>query len=158
MTSNMRLKQNTQGFTLLEMLIVMALIAILVGIVIAALNPGRQFAIARNSTRYSHLNTLMTSISANMTENNGNFTCATGALPAAAATMASGGAAGTYDIAPCLVTEYISSMPYDPSTTGAHWTTEADYATGYTIYQDASDRVILAAPDAELGETISLTR
>ncbi|OGL95075.1 hypothetical protein A2348_04895 [Candidatus Uhrbacteria bacterium RIFOXYB12_FULL_58_10] len=153
--------KNVKGFTLLEMLIVMALIAILVGIVVAVLNPARQFALARNSTRYSHLNTVMNGISANMAENSGVFTCATGALPAVATSMApDDGDAGTseYDIAPCLVTEYLSSLPYDPSATGAGWTSEAVYLTGYTISQDADGRITVAAPSAELSETIALTR
>jgi prepilin-type N-terminal cleavage/methylation domain-containing protein len=145
-----------QGFTLLELLIVMALIAILVGIVFAALNPGRQFANGRNTTRLAHLNTIMNAVSSNMAENNGTFTCAAGALPAAATDMANG--AGNYDIAPCIVTEYISAMPYDPSGSGAHWTTELDYDSGYDISQDADGRVTLAAPSAEIGATISMTR
>lgn len=150
--------KNVKGFTLLEMLIVMALIAILVGIVVAVLNPARQFALARNSTRYSHLNTIMNGISANMVENNGVFTCATGALPAVATNMSNDTAGGDYDIAPCLVTEYLSSLPYDPSATGASWTSEAVYDTGYTIVQAADGRITVAAPSAELAETIALTR
>jgi type IV pilus assembly protein PilA len=143
-----------RGFTLLEILIVLALIAILVGIVIAALNPARQFSNARNATRWSHLQTMMSAISANMAENDGSFTCASGAIPATATEMAS---AGGYNIAPCLVTEYISSMPYDPS--DGSWTSETTYDTGYTIQQAAADdRITIAAPSAELSETISLTR
>lgn len=147
-----------RGFTLLEILIVVALIAILVGIVIAALNPGRQFANARNSTRWSHLQVVQSAISSNMAENSGTFTCASGALPAVATNMSNDTAGGDYDIAPCLVTEYISSMPYDPSATGAGWTSEAVYDTGYTILQAADDRITVAAPSAELGEVITLTR
>src|SRR3989338_1242964 len=146
-----------KGFTLLELLIVMALIAILVGIVIAALNPGRQFALARNSTRYAHLNAVMNAISANSAENNGIFTCAAGALPAAATAMNDDDAdplTAEYDIGPCLVTEYLSTMPYDPSSNNAHWTNETDYVSGYTISQDAEDRITVAAPDAELAEVI----
>src|SRR5688572_25603379 len=104
----MQTSKRLQGFTLLEILIVMALIAILIGIVIATLNPARQFASARNSTRYSHLNTMMSAISANMAENNGVFTCATGAVPVADTNMSS--TALDYDIAPCLVTDFLSSM------------------------------------------------
>lgn len=151
----MTLAHARKGFTLLELLIVMALIAILAGIVIAALNPARQFANARNSSRYAHLNTIMNGISSNMVEHNGTFTCATGAVPATATTMATG--VGNYDIGPCLVPTYISSMPFDPSGTGAHWTAVTDYDTGYTI-STASGRITVAAPSAENSVVISITR
>lgn len=145
-----------KGFTLLELLIVMALIAILAGIVIAALNPARQFANARNSSRYAHLNTLMNAISANQAENSGTFTCVTGAIPATATLM--GVAATEYDIGPCLVTNFMSSIPFDPSVTGAHWTAVADYESGYTISKGTDGRVTVSAPGAENSVVISLTR
>lgn len=154
----MRNKMFEKGFTLVEILIVLALIAILVGAVLVALNPGRQFANGRNSTRYSHLNTIMNAISSNAAENNGVFTCASaGTVPATATEM--GSATGLYDIGPCLVTEYLPSMPYDPSDSDAAWTSETSYATGYTILQDATTgSITIAAPTAELSETISVTR
>ena len=154
----MRDKTLQKGFTLVEILIVLALIAILVGAVLVALNPGRQFANGRNSTRYSHLNTLMNAVSSNAAENNGIFTCASaGTVPATATEM--GSAVGLYDIAPCLVTEYLSSMPIDPSDSDADWTSETSYATGYTILQNATTGAItIAAPTAELEQTISITR
>ena len=157
----MSVAHSKRGFTLLEILIVMALIAILIGIVIAALNPARQFGNARNSTRYAHLSTIMSAISANMAENNGTFTCVTGALPASATNMADddGSALTTeYDIAPCLVTDFLSSMPYDPSDTDGHWTDTTDYDAGYSILQAADGRVTISAPSAELSISISLTR
>ncbi|HRY30975.1 MAG TPA: prepilin-type N-terminal cleavage/methylation domain-containing protein [Candidatus Paceibacterota bacterium] len=52
-------KRNTQkGFTLLEMLLVIAIIAILAAIVIVAINPSRQLAQARNAQRASDLNAI----------------------------------------------------------------------------------------------------
>lgn len=134
----------------------MALFGILVGIVIVTMNPDRQFASARNSTRFANLNTIMSAISANMAENNGVFTCATGDIPAADTNMSN--VVPGYDISPCLVTNYLPSMPYDPSGDGAHWTTVADYDTGYDIAQDADGRITLTARHAELEEAISVTR
>ena len=154
----MRLLSSQRGFTLVEILIVLALIAILVGAVLVALNPGRQFATGRNSTRYSHLNTIMNAISSNAAENNGVFTCASaGTIPATATEI--GSTAGLYDIAPCLVTEYLASMPYDPSDSDAAWTSETSYLTGYTILQNATTGAItIDAPTAELSADISITR
>jgi len=146
------------GFTLIEVLIVIALIAILAGILIAVINPGQQFANARNAQRQAHLNTIANGISANIARNSGNFSCGT-ALPSSATNMSNDTAGGDYDIAPCLVPDYISTMPFDPSATGAAWVSTSSYDTQYTIYKDATtSQIILAAPSAELSETISVIR
>ena len=65
---------------------------------------------------------------------------------------------GGYDIADCLVDTYLSQMPFDPSATGAQWTSSADYDTGYSIIQGSNGRVTVNAPAAELSEVISITR
>jgi prepilin-type N-terminal cleavage/methylation domain-containing protein len=149
--------KHKQGFTLIEILIVIGLIAVLAGVLVVALNPARQFAQARNAQRYNNVDTIMGSVINNVTDNKGTFTCATGALPATATVMGSG--VGQYDIGPCLTPVYASQLPVDPSAAGAHWTDSTDYDTGYSILQSATDsRITIAAPGAELGETISLTR
>jgi len=145
------------AFTLIEILIVIGLIAVLAGVLIAALNPARQFAQARNAQRWNNVDTVVGAIISNITDNRGTFTCAAGAIPTTATKMAVG--AGNYDIGPCLVPTYAPSLPVDPSATGAHWTSTTDYDTGYNIVRDAtSGRVTVSAPAAELGETIGLTR
>ncbi len=55
-------KLTTRAFTLLEMLLVIAIIAILAGIVIIAINPGRQLAQARNAQRASDLRALHSAV------------------------------------------------------------------------------------------------
>lgn len=147
----------SRGFTLIEILIVIALIAILAGAVIIALNPGRQFSQSRNSTRQTHVTSILNAVQQNAADNQGNFSCAAGAIPAAATAMQS--AAGGYNICSCLVTNYVSALPFDPSATGAHYTSCADYTTGYNISRDAATgRITIAAPSAELGQTIAVTR
>jgi len=150
------LKQR-KGFTLIEILIVIGLIAVLAGVLIVALNPARQFSQARNAQRWNNMDTIISSIIANTTDNKGTFTCAAGPIPTTATKMATG--AGNYDIGPCLVPTFAASVPFDPSATGAHWTSTTDYDTGYTVVQDAtSHRVTVAAPAAELTQTINMTR
>lgn len=145
------------GFTLIELLIVIAIIAILAGAVIIAVNPGRQFAQARNSTRRTHVSSLLNAISQNTADNSGTFTCAAGVIPTTAAPVQS--TAGGYDLCGCVVPNQLASVPFDPSATGAHFTSCADYVTGYTVVRDAtSNRITVAAPSAELAQTIEVTQ
>ena len=55
-------KRKNSGFTLLEILLVVAAIAILAGIVVVAINPGKQLAAVRNTARRSDVNTILNSI------------------------------------------------------------------------------------------------
>ena len=53
-----RLKSK-KGFTLIEVLLVVAIIAILAGIVILAVNPAKQLADTRNAQRRADVNTII---------------------------------------------------------------------------------------------------
>ena len=150
MKPHLRLK----GFTLIELLIVIALIAILAGAIIIALNPARQFALSRNSQRWSHVNAILNLVHQNIVENRGTWTCGATTLPATSTLMAS---SGGYDICACLVPTYTSALPYDP-TTGSY-TDCTTYDTQYEIMQASSTgRVTVTAPDAEVSVSISVTQ
>ena len=143
-------KGAARGFTLIEILVVIGIIAILAAIVIIAINPARQFSQANNSQRESNVNTILNAIGQNLADNKGTFTCATGALPAAAAHIGTAGGA-IVDLT-CLTPTYLTAIPFDPK--GGALTD-----TDYTVFQDATTkRITVAAPNAELGATISVTR
>lgn len=144
-----------QGFTLIELLIVIALIAVLAGAVIIALNPARQFQLARNSERWSHVSAIVGAVTSNTTENKGVWTCATYPTIASTSTEISNTAA---NICGCLVPSQMATLPSDPSTgSGSDCTT---YDTGYTISQDpTTKRVTVSAPGVEASApAISVTQ
>src|SRR3989344_457694 len=70
-----KLIQKREGFTLIEILVVIGIIAVLATIVIIAINPARQFAQARDTQRTSNLNTILNAIGQNIADNRGIFTC-----------------------------------------------------------------------------------
>jgi prepilin-type N-terminal cleavage/methylation domain-containing protein len=145
------------GFTLVEVLIALALLVILAVVGLIYLNPGGQLAGARDSQRKLHLNAVLNGIRQNMADTSGGgFTCASGPIPTSTQRMRS---AGGYDIAPCLVPNYLPTMPYDPSLSGSYYNSMSDYDSGYEIVRNASSgEITLSAPGAELGAGISVTR
>jgi prepilin-type N-terminal cleavage/methylation domain-containing protein len=147
-----------QGFTLIEILVVMGLIAVLASIVIIALNPAKNFAQARNTQRTSNIAAILDAVGQNMASNKGVLACPTQDpnLPNSPVQIKS---TGGYNLADCLVPNYLVSLPYDPSATGAHFINSSDYDTGYQIVKDAATgRITVSAPSAELGLTISISR
>lgn len=146
--------ENKKGFTLVEVLLVVVIIAILAGIVIVAINPGRQISQANNTQRQSDVKTILDAVHEFAVDNRGTMPAS---ITAAATEMGSG--AGLIDICTDLVPTYIAEMPFDPTDADAAYTDCTAYASGYTIVQDAtSNRITVAAPTAELSATISVIR
>ena len=141
-----KIKTN-KGFTLIEILIVIGIIAILAGIVIVAINPARQFAQARDSQRMSNLNTILNAVGQKMADSKGVFAGGTPncpALPTAAQPIYddNSGGIGTVDFS-CLAPTYIPVLPSDPTAASGH-------NMGYQIYAEATNgRVHVIAPTLE---------
>ena len=141
-----------RGFTLIELLLVIGIIAILASIVIVAINPTKQLGDARNAQRRSDVNTILNGVYQYAIDTNGNLP--TGIPVGTARKICVSNAASCQfgvDL-DALTGAYLVRMPLDPqaSATGT--------GTDYTIVQDSNGRVTVAAPSAEQGETISVTR
>lgn len=155
MLSFKKIKQNQSGFTLLEVLLVVAIIAILAGIVIVAINPGKNLGDSRNSQRSSDVSTILNGVYQYALDNNG--TLPTGITTTATEICATGAASctGLVDLSVLSTSgKYLVSIPKDPQCPTA---CDAD-GVGYTIMKDANGRLTVAAPDAEQGKTISVTK
>lgn len=151
------MKRNVSGFTLLEILVVLGIVALLSAVLFGFVNPHARFAKARNDERRADLNLLLISINENIFDNKGMFSCGAGPLPSSSTAMTS--EPGGYDVAPCLFPKHLPVVPYDPREASAFYTSTSSYNLGYTIRQDAfTGRVTLEAPFAEVGESITVTR
>lgn len=141
---------NKRGFTLLEILLVVAAIAILAGIVIVAINPGKQLADTRNAQRRLDVNTILNATYQYYIDNKGNLP---GEITASSTKICkTAGGSSCINLSVLTANElYITAIPSDP--TGA---TTND--VGYEILKTANNRVTVSAPFAERGETISVTK
>ncbi|MEK7552400.1 MAG: type II secretion system protein [Patescibacteria group bacterium] len=147
--SNKKLKR---GFTLIEVLIVIGILAILAGIALVAINPARQFSQARDSQRLSHVNTILNAIVQNIAENRGTFKCngAEKSIPATEVTVKAPEGTDGLDLYDCLVPKYIPDIVQDPET--GTFTSNTAYNTGYKIIRDSGSGRVTISAVAEITE------
>jgi type IV pilus assembly protein PilA len=143
-------QSESKGFTLIEILLVVAAISILAGIVIIAVNPNKQLGDTRNAQRRSDVNTILSAVY--------QYYIDTGILPSSITTTQTEicktgtTCSGLVDLSVLTTDEkYLVSMPFDPNGSSAN-------GAGYEIYKSANGRVTVVAPDAEQGATVSVTR
>lgn len=142
-----------QGFTLVELLVVIGILTVLLSIVLVAINPDKQLKQANDTKRRSDVLAILNAISQYAADNKGALPTA---ITTSSKTIANG--ATNADICADLTTtgNYIAQMPVDP-TTGS-WTDCTDYDTGYTVIKTSNGRVTVTATAEIAGQTISVTR
>ena len=147
-----------KGFTLLEILLVVGIIAILAGIVILAINPAKQLADTRNAQRRSDVLAILnavyqyeidkngaapaTVLTSGLCSDNGNLIATSSATTTAAIDL--------YDYLVTGSSTYLNAMPKDPL---------ASTSTGYGIVKSSTTgRITVCAQSPENGASISITR
>jgi type IV pilus assembly protein PilA len=133
-----------QGFTLIELLVVIGIIAILAAIVLVAVNPARQFAIARDTTRRNDLYQVLNAIYQYSVDFNGSFPTQ---ITSSFQDIGNNGLNLDADLVPT----YIPAMPYDPLTGDVD-------TTLYVLAQEANGRLTATATAAEIAIPLTITR
>ena len=156
--------RNSQaGFTLLEILLVVAAIAILAGIVIVALNPNKQLGDTRNAERRSEVNAILNAISQYRLDNGGNLPTGIDAITTSSQVLGTASIgcnttctaattlAACVDISGSIVPNYVVGIPADPTSgTAAN--------TDYYVNTTSGGRIIVGACDPEQSATIEISR
>jgi prepilin-type N-terminal cleavage/methylation domain-containing protein len=133
-----------KGFTLLEILLVIALIVILTGIVIVAINPINQLGTARDAQRKSDIGTIYKAVNQYLIDHGSFPSTITSTLTPIcnSGSNISPSCSGTVNLS-SLVPTYIVSIPKDPNAT---------IDTGYRI-QLSDNNVYIEASYTEIGFT-----
>jgi uncharacterized delta-60 repeat protein/prepilin-type N-terminal cleavage/methylation domain-containing protein len=145
-------KVTRKGFTLLEILLVIAAIGILAAIVLVAINPNRQIAQARNAERRADINTIYKALEQYLIDNQ-SYTvggtgintdvknvCKTGTEQVGGTTSCT----GKVDLR-VLVPNYIAAIPTDPA--------GGEYIVSIN---SCNNRISVSAPDAQLSQSIAI--
>lgn len=151
-------KNSRTGFTLIEVLLVIAILAILAAITIIAINPSRQLATARDAQRRSDVYAILNAIHQYAVDNEGSYPTAltTDALEICRTTSVT--CNNLYDLTALTDGEvYMVSMPMDPlcPLDGAYCAVDG---TGYYLQKTASGRIRVYSPSAEVEDSIDVTR
>jgi len=147
------------GLTLIELLVVVAILAVLATVVFVALNPTKRFTDARNSRRYSDVETILTAVHEYAVDGGGALPTGIttsekqlGSCTAGGAALCSGAADACLDLSGgTLLGKYLKTIPVDPQQAAATTT------TGYSVVVDTNGIVTVKSCSAE-GITITASR
>lgn len=139
------------GFSAVKIILLVTAIFLLTGITVLAINPGDKLGDKNNTQRKIDINTIANAIYQYTNNNASNLPktilattteiCKTGAR-----------CAGLINLSVLTANEkYLPFIPVDPNGGTAN-------GTNYFISKSASGTIVISAPRAEKGETISVTR
>ena len=166
---------NKSGFTLIELLLAMSIIAALSAILIAAINPVKQFSDTRNTQRQFDVNMILNGFGQYSIDNNGSFypdivddanqlcPMTTSSKRLCKVDTLHGNAPGecAHAAVNCVWTRhlsgvYVAELPIDPRDDESDISEQA--VVDYEVDSSAPGRLRIVSPNAELGLSISTVR
>ncbi len=140
-----------KGFTLIEILLVIGIIAVLATVVIVALDPAKRFQDARDSRRLSDIESILSAIQQSIIDNKGILPPGIDMTERQIGTAASGCSLSTdvcsvandgdcVDLSASLA-KYLKSIPNDPANGSAE-------LTHYAVVADANNLITVKACDS----------
>jgi len=159
----LKLSKIKKGFTLIEILLVVAILAILLVVVFAALNPAKRLSDTRDARRWNDVNSILTAVhtcvvddgtatalaNCGVTDDGVTREIVDGAITTGCDAVCSVAANACEDMS-ALKGTYLASLPQDPTAPAA------DH-TSYTV-TSSGGLVTVAACGAEGGTAISVSR
>ncbi len=131
-----------KGFTLIELIVVIGILAILTSFAISAINPARQFAQARNAQRYHDTEQIYNAITNQAGSSRGDISTQ---IPTEWRTIGNTNNPALYvNLTSLLVPAYMSAIPKDPRI-------GSEQNTGYRVVKNGKGVVIVCADGSELG-------
>ena len=169
------MRNNKQGFTLLELLIVIAIIAILAAMVFVALDPLKRFQDARGARRWSDVDAILSAAKIDQVDNGGTYlasivtACAntaniymihSGVAPVDATAQNANcttnptAVADSIDLSGLVTGGYLPIVPISPNGDG----TWSGTLTGYTLQCSSTGALTVRACDTENTTEVTITR
>ncbi len=144
-----------KGFTLIELIIVIAVVAILAGAIFVAIDPARRLHEARNARRWSDVNTIVNTIKQYQVDNEGeHYYEVEDAYEDEYSVLGEDALLCSYECAAVPVvstdcvdltdigSEYLAVVPADPKTGDQEY-------TGYYIYKHSNGAITIGSCDSE---------
>ncbi|MCA9355883.1 type II secretion system protein [Candidatus Kaiserbacteria bacterium] len=146
------------GFTLIEILLVISILAILVTFTIMAINPARQLAKSRDAERSTDIYLILSSLNKYATNHDGAYPEVIATDDKEICRTDSMDCEGLCDLS--VLTdgqEYLVSVPLDPLCGDGNQACSLN-GTGYFLKKSEGGKLTVSAPNSEIKDNLSVTR